>query len=63
MNDPKKPFFDLTEEASKRSDEEATSIARQLESSDDINAETNSGIVNGPNDDAENRVWTSSSDE
>lgn len=62
MNDPKKPFFDLSEEASKRSDEEATSIARQLES-DDINEETNSGIVNGPNDDTENRVWTSSSDE
>lgn len=62
MNDPKKPFFDLSEEASKRSDEKATSIARQLES-DDINEETNSGIVNGPNEDAENRVWTSSSDE
>ena len=56
--------YDLTEEASKRpGDEEASSIARQIEG-DDINEETNSGQVNAPDDDdVENEVWTSSSDE
>jgi hypothetical protein len=56
--------FDLTEEASKRQGgEEASSVARQLES-DDVNEETAAGSVNSPDDnDVENEVWTSSSDE
>lgn len=57
-----KKFFDLTEEGSKRNSEEGTDLARQVES-DDINEETNSGLVSGPNDDAENRVSTSLSED
>jgi hypothetical protein len=58
-----KKYIDLTEEASKRHGEDATSLARQLES-DDINEERTLGPVNSPNDkDVENEVWTSSSDE
>jgi hypothetical protein len=55
--------FDLTEEASKRDGgEEATIAARQVES-DDVNEETNTGAVNLPDrEDAEDRVWTSSSE-
>jgi hypothetical protein len=49
--------YDLTEEGSKRSDEEATNIARQLENDDQ-------GGVPLPDDDiAENKVATSLDDE
>lgn len=57
--------YDLTEEASKRGgDEEATTVARNLES-DDSNEETNLGQVPGPDGDSngENRVTTSLSDD
>jgi len=56
----KKPF-DLTEESSQRpGGEEASSVARQVES-DDANEESNAGPVNSPDDkDVENEVWTSS---
>ena len=43
--------YDLTEEGSKRGrDEEATNVARNVES-DDINEETNLGYVPGPKGD------------
>jgi len=53
--------FDLTEESSQRpGGEEATSVARQVES-DDANEESNTGPVNTPDDqDVEDEVWTSS---
>ena len=57
--------YDLSEEASKRgSDEEATNIARSVES-DDSNEGTNIGYVPNPEDDVhgENRVTTSLSDD
>jgi hypothetical protein len=60
----KKPY-DLTEEGSKRGrDEEATNVARNVES-DDANEETNLGYVPGPEGDVhgENRVATSLSDD
>jgi hypothetical protein len=53
--------FDLSEESSQRpGDDEATSVARQVES-DDANEESNTGPVNTPDDsDVEDEVWTSS---
>jgi hypothetical protein len=55
--------FDLTEEASRREDEKATTIARRVES-DDVNEETNIGPVNEPTEDkVENRVATSLDEE
>jgi hypothetical protein len=59
----KKPIitnYDLTEKSSERGDEQATSIARELES-DDINENKNLGPVSSPKGDdaAENKVATS----
>jgi hypothetical protein len=56
--------FDLTEEASKRDEDEAATVAARQAESDNANEETNAGSVNLPDRrDAENRVWTSSSEE
>ena len=56
--------FDLTEEASKRDGGEAATVAARQAESDDANEETNTGSVSLPGRrDAENRVWTSSSEE
>jgi hypothetical protein len=56
--------YDLTEQASQRSDEQATSLPRQLEP-DDANEERATGNTVSPNgDDAgENRVTTSLSED
>ena len=60
-DDTSKKPYDLTEEASKRQDGEATNIARQLENGD---VNSNAGSNNEPNDDlVQNKVWTSLSDE
>ena len=62
-NVPSKQPFDLTEESSLRTDEEATVIARKLES-DDINEETHLGPADEPRDgEVENRVSTSLDEE
>jgi len=55
---------DLTEEASKRSDSERTSIGRNLES-DEVNERTGLGLVSSAEGDdaAENKVATSIDDE
>lgn len=55
---------DITEEASKRGDEKATSLARQLES-DDSQEFTGAGLVPTPDgdSDAENKIATSLDDE
>lgn len=56
--------FDLSEEASKRSDEEATHLARQAES-DDANEETGIGPVDEPKEGlfGSNKLPTSLDDE
>jgi hypothetical protein len=62
-SDPSKQRFDLTEESSRRTGEEATSVARKLES-DDINEETRLGPADEPRDgEVENRVSTSLDEE
>ena len=63
MANDKTKFVDLTEEASKRSDEEATIIARNLES-DDFNP-GGQGPISSPEGDsaAESKVATSIDDE
>ncbi|HUC83232.1 MAG TPA: hypothetical protein VMR70_20140 [Flavisolibacter sp.] len=60
MNDIPERNKDLTEESSRRSDEEATNVARQLES-DDANEFTSKGLVPTPDGDSagENKVATS----
>lgn len=66
MNHPDKnkpgslEHYDLSEESSRRSDDKATQIARQVES-DDVNEENSAGPVNPP--ESNNRVWTSSSED
>lgn len=63
MQDKSPKHFDLTEESSKRKDEDATIEARQAER-DDANEKTNAGSVNSPaSQNVENKVWTSSSDQ
>jgi len=55
--------FDLTEEASRRADEKATTIARKKES-DDVNEETNLGPADEPkHSKVENRLSTSLDEE
>lgn len=59
-DDTSKKLYDLTEEASKGQDSEATNMARRLET-DDVN---NNAGSNEPSDDlVQNKVWTSLSDE
>ena len=57
-----KEKFDLTEEGSKRADDESTALARNLESND---FNTSGGTVSSPEGDsaAENKVATSIDDE
>ncbi|MBD0333772.1 MAG: hypothetical protein ICV66_14090 [Chitinophagaceae bacterium] len=64
MQQPDKPYYDLTEESSKRGDEGSTSLARAMES-DDQNEFTGTGTVPSPEGDsaAENKVATSLDDE
>ena len=64
MSDNKKQPYDMTEKASERGDEKATSIARQMES-DDASEFTGAGYVPSPagDDAAENKVATSLDDE
>jgi len=50
--------YDLSEEASRRKDDEATKEAIRQES-DDVNENIQTGTVPEPEGDAENRVWTS----
>lgn len=56
--------YDLTEKASRRSDEQATNLARQSES-DDANEENAPGNTVSPDGDSagENRVTTSLSED
>ena len=60
---PKSPY-DLSEDASRRSEGgEAADMAR-LQDNDDINEENESGMVNGPDDAAaDNKLWTSLSED
>ena len=60
----KKSQYDLTEQASKRGDEQSTSIARSQES-DDVNENRGIGNIPSPEGDdaAENKVATSLDDE
>ncbi|MDQ3278901.1 MAG: hypothetical protein M3Q06_11280 [Bacteroidota bacterium] len=64
MADRDKQRFDLTEEASKRGDEESTHAARQAESDDMYQG---SGLTNTPSPEGdsagENRVTTSISED
>jgi hypothetical protein len=53
--------FDLSEEASSRSDDSSTTAARNAES-DDSQEETSAGRVPGP-EEGDNRVWTSLSED
>lgn len=64
MPDKSNSPYDLTEEASKRSDEKGTSIARELES-DDTSENKSAGSVPSPegDDNGENRVTTSLSED
>ena len=59
-----KPYYDLTEEASKRpGGEEATDAAREAETLDDFNGENNNVLSKPQGDDwAENKVAVSDDD-
>lgn len=64
MPDKENNFFDLTEEASQRGDENATSAGRQAES-DDLYEGSGMGNTSTPEGDSagENKVTTSLSDD